>query len=367
MENLNDRAKSYSRIKHIIQIFELSYVPIILFLILYFKINIFIEAFVLKITNTPYLGLFFYFIFFGLLLYIIELPLNFFSQFILEHRFSLSNQTFFCWIKKEAKGLIVTFLIGLIFAEIAYFFIRNFQAHWWFLAAFIWIIFLVFLGKFTPVLILPLFYRVRPTKDTELNSRLLNLAKKSKTDVNGIFEIDFSKDTKKANASLVGIGKTRRIILCDTLLKNFSMNEIEAVLAHELGHHKGAHIKKLLILSSLLILINLYIADLIFYKTHNYFKIKNLQDLSSLPLLLFTIVFLGLFIRPILNGYSRNLETSADIFALKLTGDANSFINVMKRLAEQNLSDISPNRFFEIMLYDHPPISKRIALAEKYK
>ncbi len=367
MEALESKAKSYTKIKNNIKLFQLLFYPAILFFILYFRMNKNIEKFVSNITQPPYLKLLVYFTIFGMLLYLIGLPINFLSQFILEHKFQLSNQSLGDWLKKELKTGIISYIIGLPFIAAIYFFIRNSPYYWWLSSALLWIFISIFLGKFAPILILPLFYKVKPVLEPELNNKILNLAKKSKIGVKGVFQINFSKDTKKANAALVGIGKTRRIILCDTLLKNFKIDEVETVLAHELGHHKGSHIRRLLFLSSVLTLLNFYLANQFFIKTHYYFSIRGLEDIAGIPVLFFEISIFSLFAKSVLNFYSRRLETFADNFSLRLTDNPVAFKDTMKKLAEQNLQDLSPNRFVEFLLYDHPPISKRIALAERYR
>lgn len=366
MKDLENKAKSYTKTKNNIKLFQLLFIPTILFFILYFRINKNIGEFVSSIIQLPYLSLSVYVTILWMFFYLIDLPLNFFSTFILEHRFKLSNQSLGDWVKKELKIGIINYAIGMPFIIAIYFFIRNFSYHWWISSALLWIFITVFLGKFAPILILPLFYKVRAVSDSQLNNRLINLAKKSNIEAKGVFEINFSKDTKKANAALVGIGKTRRIILCDTLLKDFKIDEVETVLAHELGHYKGGHIKKLLFLSSILILLNLYLANLFFIKIHDYFSIRSLEDITSLPVLLFEISTFGILAKLFLNFYSRRLETFADNFALALTNNPVTFKDTMKKLAVQNLQDPSPNRFIEFLLYDHPPISKRLALAERY-
>jgi STE24 endopeptidase len=175
-----------------------------------------------------------------------------------------------------------------------------------------------------------------------------------------------SKETKKANAALVGLGKTRRIIIGDTLLDNFTYDEIEVVLAHELGHHKKKHIWKFLVFGTFITFVGLYFADMVMKNYLRYFGFNDISDIGAFPLLCLLVLVFSILAMPLQNGFSRYLERRADMFALKTTGKPRAFISTMTKLAEQNLSDTTPNKLIEILMYNHPPIAKRIKMAERF-
>src|SRR6184192_4565951 len=182
--------------------------------------------------------------------------------FRLEHRFQLSNQKLRAWILDEFKGFLVGVILASIVTELLYFIIRETPQHWWLLA---WAAFLglfVLLAQIAPVVLFPIFYKFEPLEDEELKSRLVQLSQSAGTRVRGVYKWKLSEKSKKANAALTGLGNTRRIILSDTLLQNYSNDEIEAVLAHELGHHVHKHIVKSLAVQALVTFVGFWVGDL---------------------------------------------------------------------------------------------------------
>jgi len=181
-----------------------------------------------------------------------------------------------------------------------------------------------------------------------------------------IFSINFSSKTKKANAFLCGIGKNRRVVLSDTLLSSFTADEIETVIAHELAHYKHKDIFKLLVANALIIFLGFYLLNKFLYFAVIHFHLNRIDDIAFLPILLLVFMLFGLLTAPLLNGYSRLLEKQADQFSLETTKKPMDFISMMNKLCEMNLGEFKPNRLVEIFFYDHPPVYKRIQLAEKY-
>jgi STE24 endopeptidase len=177
------------------------------------------------------------------------------------------------------------------------------------------------------------------------------------------YQIDFSKKTLKANAAFVGIGKTRRVILADTLKDKYTFDEIEVILAHEFAHYRLRHLLKLILLSSLVIIISFYLI----FRTSSYalglFGLSSLSDIASLPLIFLYFVLLGIIMQPLQNYVSRRLERNADIMALKITGLKEAFISMMEKLALQNLADRNPHPLIKFFFFNHPPIDERIAAA----
>lgn len=364
---MQDKAKQYSLIKHRIGLINIFLQPLILWTLLMTEAPAYFKNVSQLISHNDYLNFIIFYAFLGTLYCAINLPLEFYSGFLLEHRFSLSNQTLKNWAVKKAKENIIGFTIGMPLIVILYAFLKLDPVNWWLWTALLWFFISVILAKFSPVIIVPLFYKYSPLKDSSLENKMNQLVLKAGFKAGGVYELNISKDTKKANAALLGLGKQKRIVLCDTLISNFSHEEIESVMAHELGHHKLNHMWKLIISGGFFTFITFFFAKGIFLRLHGFFGYTMLYDYESVVLIYFVLTALNALTIPIANAFSRRLEKAADKFSLTTTGNSSAFISTMKKLGEQNLADVNPNRFYEIMLYDHPPISRRIAFAESFK
>ena len=366
-EGMAGGAKKYSQIKNVLFGIELVLTLLFLYIMATQGPSVWIRNFVEITSRNPWVQTAVYFLVFGAVYAAVTFTLDMYQGYSLEKKFSLSTQTFGGWLLDYSKKLLVGGTIFFILIEALYLFLRNFAATWWIWTAIFWIIFTIVLSRVAPVVILPLFFKVKPLADDDLRARLVNLAEKCGSKVNGVFEIDLSKKTVKANAALAGLGKTRRVLLGDTMLKEYSHDEIEAVLAHELGHHKKGHIMKLLVFGAAANFIGFYIASLVFNALSWRLNLRGVSDLAGFPFLLLIFFFFALVMMPVQNGLSRKFEREADRFALEITGNPGAFISMMGKLGDQNLADREPNRFIEIFLYDHPPIGKRLKAAEEYK
>lgn len=294
-------------------------------------------------------------------------PLKFYSSYLLEHRYELSNESLGGWTLDFFKSLAIDLVITLLFIEVIYLLMRTVTDAWWLWAAGLWILFSIVLGNLFPVLILPIFYKLKPVENKELVGKLVKLAERVKAKVLGVYEMDMSKKTKKANAMLAGIGNTKRIIFGDTLLKNFTDEEIEVILAHELGHFYHKHIWKLIFVAAAFTFIGLYLADWVLSFSLDYFGFSGYADVANFPLLALIISVFFLVTMPLTNGFSRICERQSDKFAIDQTRDIPSFISSMEKLAEQNLANKEPNPVMEFFFHSHPSISKRIQFAKDYK
>jgi STE24 endopeptidase len=362
-----DKTKEYSAIKHRIALINIFLTPLLLWIFLITDTPTYCKNVSQLISQNDYINLIIFYVLVGALYYAINLPLEFYSGFLLEHRFSLSNQTLKRWAAREAKKNIIAFIISAPLVAALYAFLKSDPLYWWLWTALLWFSVSIILAKFAPVIIVPLFYKYSPLKDAALENRMNRLVSKVGFKAGGVYELNISKDTKKANAALLGLGRQKRIVLCDTLISNFNHDEIESVMAHELGHHKLNHMWKLIISGGILTLITFFFANGIFLKLYGFFGYKLLYDYESIVLIYFAVTALNALFIPIANAFSRRLEKAADEFSLKTTGNAGAFMSTMKKLGEQNLADVNPGRVYEILLYDHPPISRRIAFAESFK
>jgi len=306
---------------------------------------------------------------FGGIYSLINLPLGYYSGFVLPHRFGQSNQTFKDWVIDQLKGMAVGAPISLILLELLYLALRVTGDLWWLWASGGMLVFSVLLSNLAPILIMPLFNKYIPLGDEhkELAERLLALAKRANTKVRGVFKFDMSKRTKSANAALTGIGNTRRIVLGDTLINEFSTDEIETVLAHELGHHVHSDIPLFITFGAVSTTLSLFLASLALNWSIGYFGFTSPADVAAFPALGIIFGAYGLVTMPVSNAVSRWREKKADDYALQATGKNEAFASAFTRLANQNLGEIDPERWVVFMFYSHPPLGERIEKARNWK
>jgi STE24 endopeptidase len=290
-----------------------------------------------------------------------------FYGFRLEHRFHLSNQRLRSWLWDETKGFLLGLVLGSIIVELLYFIIRQSPQHWWLIT---WAAFLglfVLLAQLAPVILFPILYKFEPLQDDDLKSRLLRLSENAGTRVRGVYRWKLSEKTKKANAALTGLGNTRRIILADTLLDNYSPEEIEAVLAHELGHHVHRHILKSIAVQAGTTLVGFWAADAVLkYAMDRWHMFETLSDFANLPLLALVSTVLSFLALPALNAFSRFNERQADRYAFSSIPSISPFVSAMNKLAEQNLAERTPSKWVEWFFHSHPAISRRVEAARAW-
>jgi len=330
--------------------------------------SISLREWVMSITTNEWLIILLYIIIFGGTFILISLPLNYYSGFILPHRYDQSNQTLKDWLADQVKALVIGGVIGVIVLELLYLALRLTGDIWWLWAAGGLLLFNVVFSNLAPVILMPLFNKFVPLGDEhkDLEERLLNLAKRANTSVRGVFKFDMSKRTKSANAALAGMGNTRRIILGDTLINEFTPDEIETVLAHELGHHVNKDIPVLMAFGTLITTIGLFIASQALESAVGYFSFTSTADIAALPALALIMSVYGLATSPISNALSRWRENMADDYALQSTGKKEAFASAFTRLANQNLGEIDPEKWVVFMFYSHPPLGERIEKATKF-
>jgi STE24 endopeptidase len=293
------------------------------------------------------------------------LPLAYWSGFVLEHRFALSNQTFARWVWKQIKGWLVGGPIGLLLL-LGLFALLWFGGSWWWLwAAFGWLAVSLILGQLLPVVILPLFYKVTPLDDQSLLERLRGLAGGTGLKVEGIYRLHLSAETKKANAALAGLGRTRRVLLGDTLLDQFTPEEIEVVFAHEVGHHVHRHLPKLIVVSVLLAISGLWLVDRELHRLAEPLGYASFSDPAALPLLMMVLSLFGLVLSPLQNGLSRFFERQCDRYALERTRMPQAYRSAFVKLARLNKCDPDPHPLVVWLFEDHPPIKERLAMADR--
>lgn len=298
---------------------------------------------------------------------LVQLPLAFYEGVTLERRYGLSTETTGRWWKDHFKGWSISTGLGLAAALGVLSLIRWDPANWWLAAAFAFSLVVVALAQLAPVVLLPLFYEVKPLQREALAARLAALAERAGTPILGTFEWRLSDRTRKANAALAGLGRTRRILLSDTLLADYSDDEIEVILAHELAHHVYHDIWRAIVFETALIAIGFYVSDAVLSTWAGSFGAMGKSDVAALPLLLLTMGGVSLVLMPLRNALSRSHERRADRFALTMTRNLDAFVTAMKRLAAQNLAEEEPSPIVEALFHSHPSISARISAARSFK
>src|SRR5271169_2485372 len=330
-----------------------------------------------KLRDWSYLGahqkyfvaVFLYVLMFSVIAKMLGAPFDFIG-FRLEHQYNLSNQKMLCWLWDECKGWLLNLVLGAIMVEIVYGIIRMAPQRWWIIAWAVFVGLFLLMAQLAPVVLLPIFYKFQPLENDGLRERLTRLGERAGTRVRGVYEWKLSEKSKKANAALTGMGSTRRIILSDTLLERYTDDEIEAVLAHELGHHVRRHILKSIFMQVGITFVGFWLVNQVlrFVIGRNWFPVLNprLYDFANLPLIALVVTILSFLLMPALNAISRRYEREADRYAWENISGITPFISSMQKLAAQNLAEREPSRFVEWLFHSHPSIGKRIAAAETW-
>ena len=296
-----------------------------------------------------------------------SLPLSLYSGFVLEHRYGLSKERAGRWFLDQLKSLALGFMLSGGAAAIVYAAIRHSPKGWWLPAGLALAVIITGLANIAPVLLLPIFYRVKPLDRESLRVRLVDLADRAGATVLGAYEWGLGEKTRKANAALAGLGTTRRILISDTMLAEYTDDEIEVVLAHELGHHVHGDLWKGILFESALILAGLYVAARVLEALAPVIGLRGSADVAGLPMLVLAAGAVSFVMVPLAHAMSRAFERSADRFALALTRNPAAFVSAMRRLAAQNLAEEHPSRLVQMLFYSHPPVRERIASAQGFK
>jgi len=307
---------------------------------------------------------------FGLIVFVllttVELPFAVYQGFTLEHRYELSNQSLRQWLVDHLKGAGIGGIFMVFGVTIVYGLMAWSPSWWWAMSAIVFAVLMVGLAQLAPVILLPLFYRFKPLDRPALVTRLIALADRARTPVVGVYEWALSAHTKKANAALAGMGRTRRILLADTLLADYTDDEIEVVLAHELSHHVHHDLWRGMALQTLLLVAGFLAAHVALTRAAAALGFRGIDDPAGLPLLLLVGGACSLIFMPLANALSRAHERRADRYALDATRQPEAFISAMKRLSQQNLAEEYPSRLVQWLFYSHPPIRQRIDAARRW-
>jgi STE24 endopeptidase len=363
-----EQAKEYARIRRRLMVVDLALGGLYALVWLLGGLSVGLRDYLLQWTDNVGLLVAGFVLIFGGIYFLLDLPLGYYSGFVLPHRYGLSTQTLSGWVVDLIKSVLLGGILGLLVIEIIYYVLRISPDLWWLWAGLILLFFSVILANLAPVLLMPLFYKFVPLEEehADLVDRLMNLADRAGTRVRGVYQFDMSRRTKAANAAITGLGNTRRIILGDTLINEFSPDEVETILAHELGHQVHRDIPIGILVESIITLGGLYLASLGLQWGVEVFGFEGVADIAAFPLFGLVVGAYGLVTMPLGNAFSRWRERRADEYALKATGNGQAYASALTRLANQNLAEADPEPWVEVLLYSHPALTKRIAMAESY-
>ena len=295
------------------------------------------------------------------------LPLTFFESFVLEGRYGLSSAPLRAWIADHLKAAVLLTVFALVGAEIVYLALNLFPRFWWAASGAGFVTALILLARIAPTVLLPFFYRFKPLDRSSLQEKLVSLSTRARVPVLGVYEWGLGAKTRRANAALVGTGSTRRILLSDTLLTDYTDEEIEVILAHELGHHVNRDIRSALLLESGLLAASFAVAEIVLSRAWQPLGLTGPSDVAGLPVIVAVGFLMSLAVNPALNAISRRKERRADEFALTLTAQPAAFKTAMRRLASQNLAEERPSRAALWLFYTHPPLDERMEAASRFE
>jgi STE24 endopeptidase len=300
---------------------------------------------------------------------VVTLPLGYYSGVVLERRYGLTLQTTRDWLRDQLKGILVLAALAVVAAEFLYYTIRRWPDHWWLVASVGFGCAVLVLARLAPIVLLPLFYQFKPLDRPQLRERLRTLAARAGLPALGAYEWGLGEKTRRANAALVGVGRTRRILLSDTLIADYSDDEIEVVLAHELAHHAHHDVLRAVAAQTALLLLGLAAAawaTRVGASAGRWMPAFDIADVAGLPLIVMAAGTVCVIAVPIMNALSRRHERRADAYALRLTARPTAFISAMRRLAAQNLAEPQPSRPVQWLFHSHPPIQERIEHAQRF-
>jgi len=303
---------------------------------------------------------------FHVVLALVGLPLAYYGSYVLSHAFGIGRQSrrgwAVDWLKATALGAVLGSLIGGAFLWSV---VATGAAWWWTFGLFASAVGALFVFA-TPYVLVPLFFKMQPLADTATVERIHALVNRAGAPVRDVCSLDFSRRTAEANAAVIGLGRSRRVVIADTLLAEFTPGEVDAVVAHELGHHVHRDVQRLLLGNAVLMWLGLFVAARLSPVALPVLSLPSLAYVPGYPAVFCLVELFFLLLSPVLNWWSRRLESHADRFALQLTGDPVAFAAAMRRLGCQNLLEQRPPRWSEVLLASHPALHRRIRVAESW-
>jgi len=309
-----------------------------------------------------------YIVIFSIIDFLVYLPTSYYGNFLLGHRFGISNQTIYRWLEISLKNFALSTIVLALLVWFPYYIMRVSPNRWWLYLGLLAIPVIVFIAFISPTYVDPIFNRYTPLEDQELIKDIRELLNKAGVGDAQIYQVDKSRDTKAMNAYMTGIFSSKRIVLWDTTINNLEKEEVLAISAHEIGHYVKGHIWRSIVLGGLGAVFMMYLlyvtSNWILVNSNGNFGFRKLHHMASLPLIVLVLNFYMFFANPIMNFVSRQMEREADAYEINLTGDREAAISAMIKLSEGNLSIPRPSRIYKIWYYTHPPVEERIQFFE---
>jgi STE24 endopeptidase len=308
---------------------------------------------------------------YGLLSFVIDLPLSYCTGFARPHAYGLSDQLPAKWWGDAFKGLGVGLVLSSLTLWIPYLLLKKSPKRWWLYTTIVAVPLVVLLQMITPVFIEPLFNKFGPMKDKALEQRILSLADRAGISGGKVYEVEKSVDTKTVNAYVNGVGETKRIVLWDTTLRKLKPEETLFVMGHEMGHFVLGHVRQLVVLISVLILVGLLAVHLtangLIARYKGRLGFESLADVASLPLLSLIFGLAFFVLTPAVFAFTRHVEHQADVFGLEITKDNRNAATAFVKLQQENLAVPRPGPLYTLFRQSHPPLGERIDFANSYR
>lgn len=362
-------AQEYSQIKDFLFFLSVPYEWLSFVLVLVLGFSRKFSKWAKDITKMKPLQTAIYVFWLSLLLQVFTFPLDWIS-YKLSMAYNITTQPFTSWMKDVTTDFWVSLVMMWVIVFVLYTLITKSPKRWWFYAWLLSIPFTLFITFIQPVVIDPLYNDFYPLKDKQLEEKILRLADEASIPTDHVYEVNMSEKTNSMNAYVTGIGANSRIVLWDTTLNKLSDNEILFIMAHEMGHYVKKHIYVGIASALVLSLVGLWVtkrlADMIMRRWGTNIKVKSLQDVSSLPLILLLLSVLTFAVSPATNLLSRHHEVQSDTYALELTEDKEAAIKTFQELSRSGLSQVNPPFLVKVFRYSHPTILERIEFMEEH-
>lgn len=297
---------------------------------------------------------------------LLGLPFTYVSGYRWEREFGLSNQDLRSWAADRAKGFALGLAAVVVAGDVLLWLLTAVPDRWWIAAWALGVLVSLALGIVGPVLLAPLFFRFRPLQDAALRTRFQELSARAQVPVVGVYEMGASAKTRRSNAAVMGFGRTRRVVITDTMLADYSPEEIETVLDHELAHQKFLDPLKGLVVGAGVSLVMLSLAALAYAATYSALGFVSLHDMAALPLLVLYSAIVSEALGPAELAWSRLREARADRFSLDITRNPSAFSAAMVKLQDRNLGVANPRPWEKWLFYSHMPGRERVELARSF-
>lgn len=326
------------------------------------------------IKENSFLHIFLFFTLGGIPASIISLPFGIYRNFKLEKKYGFSNMTFKLWLTDSIKGILMSLILNAIMLFAINLVLNLFPSKWWLFAACVMFAFGAIMTIIYPKFIAPIFNKFSPLEEGELKSKIEVLLSKTGFVSDGLFVMDASKRSNHSNAYFTGFGKTKRIVLYDTLINQLSTDELVAVLGHELGHYKLKHIAKRIIamfpLEFIVMLILFLLAqNVTLYNSFGFTFVteQNISSFQAIGLFLSILLFeaVSFIITPVSGIISRKNEYAADKMAAEICGTPEHLISALVKLNSENLSELLPPKIYSFFMYSHPTLVERVTALKK--